>query len=66
MNLLAFLVLIGAIWSLLLMVMFGEQVTDIFKAIAERIRNPRLTALEELHRHWEAMAGVIDDEEEGE
>lgn len=52
MNLLAFLWLVGCIAACVIAFSVPE---DVWKAIAERIRNPKPSTLEELHRHWEAQ-----------
>lgn len=52
MNLLAFLWLVGCIAAVCIAFAVDD---DVWHAIAERIRNPRPSNLEELHRHWEAQ-----------
>lgn len=58
MNLLAFLFLIGCSTLVALALIFHDEASDLFSALAERMRNPRPTMLEELHRHWEAEDGI--------
>lgn len=53
MNLLAFLFIVACGTLIALCIILEDEAKDIARAIAERIRNPRLTRLEELHRHWE-------------
>lgn len=55
MNLLAFLFLVGCITLVALAVVLEDETKDVLRAVADRIRNPRPTALQELHRHWETQ-----------
>lgn len=53
MNLLAFLFLVGCLTMVALAMILQDEAKELVKAITDRIRNPRPSALEELHRHWE-------------